>query len=112
VATLWYYVRDLDAGRHFYTTKLGFTETSRNEGEHWALLERGSTEIGLAEGEPQGEGAVALVDVDDVKATAEELRKAGVDIGVVFELHDEMRLLDIFDPDGNRVQFAQELSSV
>jgi predicted enzyme related to lactoylglutathione lyase len=112
VATVWYYVRDFGAGRDFYTTKLGFTEKSGDEGEHWTLLERGSTAIGLAEGEPQSEGAVALVDVDDVKATAEELRKAGVDIGVVFELHDEMRLLDVFDPDGNRLQFAQELSSV
>jgi catechol 2,3-dioxygenase-like lactoylglutathione lyase family enzyme len=111
VATLWYYVRDLDAGRDFYTTKLGFTEKSSHEDEHWALLERGETAIGLTEGEPQAEGAVALVDVDDVKATAEELRRAGVDVGVVFELHDEMRLLDVFDPDGNRVQFAQELTT-
>jgi catechol 2,3-dioxygenase-like lactoylglutathione lyase family enzyme len=111
VTTVWYYVRDLDAGRDFYTTKLGFTEKSNDESERWTLLERGSTAIGLAEGEPQPEGAVALVDVDDVKAAAEGLRKAGVDIGVVFELHNEMRLLDVFDPDGNRLQFAQELSS-
>ena len=112
MATVWYYVRDFGAGRDFYTTKLGFIEKSGDEAEHWTLLERGSTAIGLAEGEPQSEGAVALVDVDDVKATAEELRRAGVEIGVVFELHDEMRLLDVFDPDGNRLQFAQELSSV
>jgi hypothetical protein len=30
---------------------------------------------------------------------------------VVFELHGQIRLLDVFDPDGNRLQFAQELSS-
>jgi glyoxalase/bleomycin resistance protein/dioxygenase superfamily protein len=52
---------------------------------------------------------VAHVDVADVKAVAEELRQAGVEVGVVFELHGEMRLLDVFDPDGNRLQFAQEL---
>jgi len=45
-----------------------------------------------------------------VKRVADELRNGGVDIGVVFELHGEMRLLDVFDPDGNRIQFAQELS--
>jgi len=28
----------------------------------------------------------------------------------VFELHGAMRLVDVFDPDGNRLQFAQELS--
>jgi catechol 2,3-dioxygenase-like lactoylglutathione lyase family enzyme len=111
VTTLWYYVRDLDAGRAFYTTKLGFTETANNEDEHWALFERGATTIGLAEGEPQEEGAVAHVEVDDVKASAEELRRAGVNVGVVFELHGEMRLLDVFDLDGNRLQFAQELTA-
>ena len=67
------------------------------------------TEVGLAEGEPE-EGGVAAVDVDDVKAEAERLRAEGVDVGVVFELHGEMRLLDVYDPDGNRIQLAQELS--
>ena len=68
-------------------------------------------EIGLAQGEPEEEGGVAHVDVDDVKAAADELRQAGVEVGVVFELHGEIRLLDVFDPDGNRLQLAQELSS-
>jgi catechol 2,3-dioxygenase-like lactoylglutathione lyase family enzyme len=65
-------------------------------------------EVGLAEGEPE-DGGVASVGVDDVKAEAERLRSDGVEIGVVFELHGEMRLLDVFDPDGNRIQLAQEL---
>ncbi|HEX9380421.1 MAG TPA: VOC family protein [Gaiellaceae bacterium] len=73
-------------------------------------LERDGMEIGLAEGEPQDDGSVANVNVDDVKAVADELRNEGVEVGVVFELHGEMRLLDVFDPDGNRLQFAEELS--
>jgi predicted enzyme related to lactoylglutathione lyase len=110
VTPVWYHVRDFDGGRDFYTRKLGFTETYVDEDGRWAKLERNGTEIGLAEGEPQGEeGAVAYVDVGDVKAVAEELRQDGVDVGVVFELHGEMRLLDVFDPEGNRLQFAQEL---
>jgi hypothetical protein len=28
----------------------------------------------------------------------------------VLELHGAMRLLDVFDPDGNRLQLAEELS--
>jgi hypothetical protein len=75
----------------------------------WSKLERNGMEIGLAQGEPEEEGGVAHVDVGDVKAVAEQLRHAGVEVGVVFELHGEMRLLDVFDPDGNRLQFAQEL---
>jgi catechol 2,3-dioxygenase-like lactoylglutathione lyase family enzyme len=107
---VWYHVRDFDASRDFYTRRLGFTETFLDADGRWAKLERNGIEIGLAEGEPQGDdGGVAHVDVGDVKAVAAELREDGVDVGVVFELHGQMRLLDVFDPDGNRLQFAQEL---
>jgi catechol 2,3-dioxygenase-like lactoylglutathione lyase family enzyme len=110
VTPVWYHVRDFEAGRDFYTRKLGFTETFLDADGRWAKLERDGAEIGLAEGEPQGdEGGVAHVDVRDVKAVADKLRSDGVDVGVVFELHGEMRLLDVFDPEGNRLQFAQEL---
>ena len=109
MAPVWYHVRDFDAGRDFYTRRLGFTETSFDETGRWSMLERGAMEIGLAEGEPQKNGGVAHVDVADVKAIAEQLREGGVEVGVVLELHGEIRLLDVFDPDGNRVQFAHEL---
>jgi catechol 2,3-dioxygenase-like lactoylglutathione lyase family enzyme len=109
--TVWYEVRDLDAARAFYTGKLGFTETYVDSDGSWAKLQRSGIEIGLAEGEPQEDGGVAHVDVDDVKTVADQLRNEGVEVGVVVELHGEMRLLDVFDPDGNRLQFAQELRS-
>ena len=108
---VWYQVRDLAAARAFYRDKLGFTETFADDDGTWVKLERNGMEIGLAPGEPQEDSGVAHVDVEDVKAAAEELRQAGVDVGVVFELHGEIRLLDVFDPDGNRLQLAQELSS-
>ena len=107
---VWYHVRDLEAGRAFYKDKLGFSETYVDADGSWATLERNGMAISLAEGEPQEDGGVAHVDVDDVKVVADELRDSGVEVGVVFELHGEMRLLDVFDPDGNRLQFAQELS--
>ena len=50
------------------------------------------------------------IDVDDVKAEAERLRAAAVDVGVVVEVHGQIRLLDVFDPDGNRIQLTQELT--
>jgi catechol 2,3-dioxygenase-like lactoylglutathione lyase family enzyme len=107
---VWYRVRDFDAGRAFYRDKLGFTETFVDWDDRWARLERGGMEIALAEGEPQEDGGVAHVDVEDIKAEAERLRAEGVQVGVVLELHGQMRLLDVFDPDGNRVQLAQDLS--
>lgn len=109
MATVWYRVRNLDAGRAFYVGKLGFVETRLNDDERWIELERDAMAIGLAEGEPE-EAGVATVDVVDIKSEAERVRQEGVDVGVVFEIHDEIRLLDVFDPDGNRVQLAQSLS--
>lgn len=101
-------MRDLDAARAFYTQKLGFAETFLNEDDRWAKLERGEMQIALAEGEPQ-EGGVAAVDVDDVREEADRLRDAGVEVGVVFELHNEVRLLDVYDPDGNRIQLVEQI---
>jgi catechol 2,3-dioxygenase-like lactoylglutathione lyase family enzyme len=107
--TVVYRVRDLDAGRAFYRDTLGLDETFFDEDGRWARLTGGVMEIVIAEGEPE-DGGVATVDVDDVKAEAERLKNAGVEVGVVLELHGQMRLVDVFDPDGNRVQLAQELS--
>ena len=110
MAPVWYRVRDFDAARAFYRDRLGFTETFVDWDDRWARLERGGMEIALAEGEPEDEGGVAHVDVEDVKAEADRLRADGVRVGVILELHGQMRLLDVFDPDGNRVQLAQDLS--
>ena len=106
---VWYHVRDLDAARQWYVSKLGFAETYYDESGRWAKLERGKMQIALAEGEPE-EGGVATIDVDDVKADADRLRSDDVEVGTVLELHDEVRLLDVYDPDGNRVQLVQELN--
>lgn len=107
--TVWYRVRELDAGRRFYREVLGFDETAVDFTKRWAHLRRGEMAIGLVEGEPDADGAVAHVDVADVKEEADRLRDAGVEVGIVLELTGQMRLLDVYDPDGNRVQLAQEL---
>jgi catechol 2,3-dioxygenase-like lactoylglutathione lyase family enzyme len=107
--TVWYHVRDLDEGRRFYRELLGFEEVGSDGKERWATLKRGEMEIGLAEGEPGDDTGVAYVDVADLKAEADRLREAGVEVGIVLELTGEMRLLDVYDPDGNRIQLAQEL---
>ena len=35
--------------------------------------------------------------------------KEKVEVGTVLELHDEVRVVDVFDPDGNRLQLVQQL---
>jgi catechol 2,3-dioxygenase-like lactoylglutathione lyase family enzyme len=106
---VWYYVRNLGEARRFYRETLGFQETAVDLDASWSHLRHGDMEIGLSEGEPEEDGAVAHVEVPDLKAEAERLRSAGIDVGIVFELQGEMRLLDVYDPDGNRIQLAQEL---
>ena len=46
---VWYRVRDLDAGRAFYTGVLGFEEVFADEDARWARLRRGDMEIALWE---------------------------------------------------------------
>jgi len=107
--SIWYRVKDLEAARAFYRDTLGFDEAYLDEEDRWARLTRGSAEVALAEGEPQEEEAILTLDVADVKAEAERLRAAGVQIGTVLEIPGAIRLLDVFDLDGNRLQLSQEL---
>jgi catechol 2,3-dioxygenase-like lactoylglutathione lyase family enzyme len=106
---VWYRVRDLDAGSAFYTGTLGFEEVFRDEEARWAQLRRGDMDIALWEAQGD-EGGVASVTVPDVKAEAERLRHAGVEVGVIVELHGQVRIVDVFDPDGNRIQFTEEVT--
>ena len=106
-----YLVHDFDLGRDFYKRVLGFEETFVDFDERWSTLRRGAMHIALTQGNPDPDSGVAMVDVEDVKAEAERLRAAGVEVGVVFELHGEMRLLEVVDPDGNRVELGEDVSS-
>jgi catechol 2,3-dioxygenase-like lactoylglutathione lyase family enzyme len=110
MSTVWYRVRNLGAARTFYRDVLGFEEVFVDFDEGWSRLTHGQMEIALAEGEPDENGGVAHVDVEDVKSDAERLREAGIEVGVVLELHGQIRLVDVFDPDGNRIQLAQSLN--
>jgi catechol 2,3-dioxygenase-like lactoylglutathione lyase family enzyme len=108
LATVWYRVRDLDRARAFYRDVLGFEEVFVDFDDGWSRLTHGDGDRARP-GEPDEAGGVAHVDVEDVKSEAERLREAGVEVGVVFELHGQIRLVDVFDPDGNRIQLAQSL---
>ena len=52
---------------------------------------------------------MATIDVPDVRAEAERLRSAGATVGTVVEIPGTIRLLDVFDPDGNRVQLSEDI---
>jgi catechol 2,3-dioxygenase-like lactoylglutathione lyase family enzyme len=107
--SIWYRVRDLEAARAFYRDKLGFEEAYVDEEDRWARLVRGEAEVALAEGEPEDEEPILTLDVPDLKAEAERLRRAGVEVGTVLEIPGTIRLLDVFDLDGNRLQLSQDI---
>lgn len=108
---VWYRVSDLDAACRFYVGKLAFTERYRDDEDRWARLELGGVELSISE-DPDtevGEGVVFTADVPDLKAEAERLRGAGVDVGTVVEIPGSIRLVDVHDPDGNRIQLTEEI---
>ena len=107
--SIWYRVRDLEAARTFYCQKLGFDEAYVDQEDRWARLTRGNAEVAIAEGDPEQGEAVLTLDVADVKAEAERLREQGVQVGTVLEIPGTIRLLDVFDLDGNRLQLSQDL---
>jgi catechol 2,3-dioxygenase-like lactoylglutathione lyase family enzyme len=107
--SIWYRVKDLEAARTFYCAKLGFDEAYVDDEDRWARLTHGSAEVALAEGDPVEEEAVLTIDVPDVKAEADRLRGEGVRVGTVLEIPGTIRLLDVFDLDGNRLQLSQDL---
>ena len=109
--SIWFRVTDLEAARAFYCGRLGFTEAFVDEDDRWARLVRGEVEVAISEGmfDDGDEEATLTLDVADVKAEAERLRGAGVRVGTVLEIPGTIRLLDVFDPDGNRLQLSQDL---
>jgi catechol 2,3-dioxygenase-like lactoylglutathione lyase family enzyme len=104
-----YQVTDFERARDFYRRLLGFEETSVDFDDSWSTLSHGEMHIALTEGDPDPEGGVAMVDVGDIRAETTRLRDEGVEVGTIVEVAGQMLLVDVFDPDGNRVQLSQAL---
>jgi catechol 2,3-dioxygenase-like lactoylglutathione lyase family enzyme len=110
---IWYRVTDLEAARAFYVERLGFEQVYFDEEDRWIRLVRDGVEIAISDAEFESattdEEVVATIEVDDLKAEADRLRDAGVNVGVVLEIPGTIRLLDVFDPDGNRLQLTEDI---
>ena len=112
---IWYRVTDLEAAQDFYKRTFGFEQIYKDEEDRWARMVRNGLEIALAEGEFEGGGeggeedVIATLEVTDIRSEADRLREAGVNVGVVLEIPGAIRLLDVFDPDGNRIQLSEDV---
>ena len=112
---IWYRVTDLEAAQDFYKRTFGFEQVYKDEEDRWARMVRNGLEIAIAEGEFEGGGeggeedVIATLEVTDIRSEADRLREAGVNVGVVLEIPGAIRLLDVFDPDGNRIQLSEDV---
>lgn len=106
---VWYRVADLDAACAFYTATLGFELVYRDDDGRWARLAKRGLELSLSEERAGDPDIVFTMDVDDVRAEAERLREAGLEVGTVVEIPSVMRIVDVYDPDGNRIQLSEDI---
>lgn len=115
---VWYNVSDLERAKKFYGETLGLPVAMVIDEAGWAEyghphqahvavnLWRGPDPIPPALG-----GATATLTCDDVRGSIERLRARGVRCEEVEEIPGMVLLAGFFDPDGNRLQLAQSLTS-
>ena len=108
-------VSDLDAGIAWYRDTLGMELLYRVDEIAWWEFESpvARVSVGLAQVEQviQGGGATLTFGVVDLDAAKAVLDAAGVrQDGPVQEIPGMVRLLTFYDPDGNALMFAQDLS--
>jgi catechol 2,3-dioxygenase-like lactoylglutathione lyase family enzyme len=114
-------VADLQRALDFYCDKLGFIEPAvHGEPPCFAMINRDGFDLMLSlagpdsRGKPNGGDGTwdVYVSVTDVAAESEALRAAGVvlDRGPTDTFYD-MREIEVLDPDGHRICFAQDISA-
>jgi lactoylglutathione lyase len=110
------YVADQDASLDFYAGKLGFEKRRDEEmwpGARWLEVAPPGAQTSIVlssagefEKEP-GEGAYLTFACDDIHATVEQLRAAGVTVTDPVE-ESWGTFIKATDPDGNEVQISQK----
>jgi catechol 2,3-dioxygenase-like lactoylglutathione lyase family enzyme len=118
-----YIVDDVDAAIGFYCQQLGFREVM-HPAPAFAMLVRGELRLALSAPNPEGGGGQPMpdgtvprpggwnrfaIEVDDIAAAVEVLRKAGVHFrnDIVTGVGGKQVLLD--DPSGNPVELFQPI---
>ena len=106
---VWYRVADLEAACAFYTDSLGFELVYTDDDGRWARLSKHGLELSISEERAGDPDVVFTMDVDDVRAEAKRLRAAGIEVSTVVEIPSVVRIVDVFDPDGNRIQLSEDV---
>ena len=114
----WIVVKDLKKAIAFYTETMGLTLSECHENYGWAELSSSDgCALGLAqESDAQdvlsGSNAVLTLSVPDIEAACKTCRAKGVKlIAKMLEIPGHVKLQTVEDPDGNRWQLVEKLSS-
>lgn len=101
-------VRDLDSSLAWYGKWLGEPTILPMEGVAEYELSPG-TWLQLSSEETSDLGKSGLIlGVEDVQKCQQDLERAGLETGPIAD-YGIVLVLDIYDPDGNRISFVQEL---
>ena len=116
IGTVWYPITETkwEEAKKFYSEILGFTKKYADDKLGWIAYDTGTPglDFGISRVEKKivGDGGVVVLDVEDALKTAEELKSKGVDCCEPQDIPGMVRLIKLFDPDGNTLQLAQMLS--
>ncbi len=121
IVSVRYIVRDVDAAIDFYSTQLGF-RVEMHPAPNFAMLFRGDLRLLLSAPGGQGGGSQSMpdgrvpepggwnrfeIEVDDLDATVESLRQAGVTFRNEIVNGIGGRQILVEDPSGNPVELFQ-----
>jgi predicted enzyme related to lactoylglutathione lyase len=104
IEAVWLAVTDMDRAVGFYRDTLGL-DVKEHDGD-WSEVTAGDQRIGLNANEsPAGDGgAVIAFRVDELEATVDQLKGAGVEFSGDVSEHPWGRIAPFKDPDGNDLQ--------
>jgi predicted enzyme related to lactoylglutathione lyase len=104
----YYITRDMDRAVAFYRDALGL-KLGFQDGEKWAQLKAGDSNVALSsaeEGAPGAVGATLVLETDDIAAAKAQLEAHGATI-IEQRKMGSGDALTFRDPDGNLVQLYQ-----
>lgn len=105
----YYVTRDMDRAVAFYRDALGLALKFR-DGERWAQFDAGGVNFSLSspeEAAPGAQGAVVILEVDDLDVAQSRLAEQGVAVLDPRDMGAHGRSCAFRDPDGNLVQLFQ-----
>ncbi len=98
---------DWPASVDWYRNALGLKVLVRVVDDGYALLEAGETRLALLAREAPGEPSLRIsfaFEVHDLNAAISRLERAGVEVSAARLSSEELREINLTDPDGNRIR--------